>query len=83
VTTIRVELDESTYDRLRRLAEATGRSVEDVAAEAVIERTGSVRPGDPAFGWLANEPHLADAIDEATKQARQERFGPPRATDPR
>ena len=75
VTSIRIQLDDATYERACQVAKATGRTVEELAAQAIAEKAAQQQPADPLVGWLADEPQLADAIDEASRRSRQERYG--------
>jgi predicted transcriptional regulator len=75
MTTIHIRLDDTTYAEARRAAEASGRTVEELAAQAIAEMAARGQQQDPLVGWLADEPQIADAIDDAARRSRQERYG--------
>jgi hypothetical protein len=60
--------------RARALAQAEGLSVEEWLRDLIKRGTVAprVRPRDPLFGMFADEPELADAIDEVVAE-RQHR----------
>ncbi len=66
---ITISLDEQELAQAAAQAHAQGLSVEEWLRE-VVRRTTIVqpRPRDPAFGMLADDPELADAIDEVVAE---------------
>lgn len=81
-----VQLDDATYERVRRAAAAVGQTPDEYLAARVresVEGRAAQPGGDPLAGWLADEPELADEIDRAAAASRQERYGGERATDGR
>ena len=71
---VTITLDHEDLARARALAQAEGLSVEEWLRD-LIKRgivAPRVRPRDPLFGLFADEPELADAIDEVVAE-RQHR----------
>ena len=67
---VTITLDDQDLARVRALAQAEGLSVEewlqDLIRRGIV--TPRIRPRDPLFGMFADEPDLADAIDEVVAQ---------------
>lgn len=79
MTTIHVELDDATYEKARRAAQAAGRTVEQLAAEAITERAKSTHLGgklpaaEDIIGLFNDDPEGVDAMLEAAMQWRRDR----------
>jgi hypothetical protein len=71
---VTITLDDQDLARARALAQAEGLSVEEWLRDLIKRSTVAprVRPRDPLFGMFADEPELADAIDEVVAE-RQNR----------
>ena len=71
---VTITLDDQDLARARALAQAEGLSVEEWLRDLIKQSTVAprVRPRDPLFGMFADEPELADAIDEVVAE-RQHR----------
>ena len=71
---VTITLDDQDLARARALAQAEGLSVEEWLRDLIKRGTVAprVRPRDPLFGLFADEPELADAIDEVVAE-RQHR----------
>ena len=71
---VTITLDDEDLARARALAQAEGLSVEEWLRDLIKRSTVAprVRPRDPLFGMFADEPELADAIDEVVAE-RQHR----------
>ena len=71
---VTITLDDQDLARARALAQAEGLSVEEWLRDVIKRSTVAprVRPRDPLFGMFADEPELADAIDEVVAE-RQHR----------
>jgi hypothetical protein len=69
---VTITLDDQDLARARVLAQAEGLSVEEWLRDLIKRGTvaPSVRPRDPLFGLFADEPELADAIDEVVAERR-------------
>ena len=71
---VTITLDDQDLARARALAQAEGLSLEEWLRDLIKRSTVAthVRPRDPLFGMFADEPELADAIDEVVAE-RQHR----------
>ena len=71
---VTITLDDQDLARARALAQAEGLSLEEWLRDLIRRGTGAphLRPRDPLFGMFADEPELADAIDEVVAE-RQHR----------
>ena len=71
---VTITLDDQDLARARALAQAEGLSVEEWLRDLIRHGTVTprVRPRDTLFGMFADEPELADAIDEVVAE-RQHR----------
>jgi hypothetical protein len=69
---VTITLDDRDLARARALAQAEGLSVEEWLRDLIRRGTvtSRVRPRDPLFGMFADEPELADAIDEVVNDPR-------------
>jgi Ribbon-helix-helix protein, copG family len=67
---VTITLDDQDLARARALAQAEGLSVEEWLRDLIKRGTVAprVRPRDPLFGMFADEPELADAIDEVVAE---------------
>ena len=71
---VTITLDDQDLARARALAQAEGLSVEEWLRDLIRHGTVTPRvwPRDTLFGMFADEPELADAIDEVVAE-RQHR----------
>ena len=67
---VTITLDDQDLARVRALAQAEGLTVEEWLRDLIKRSTVAprVRPRDPLFGMFADEPELADAIDEVVAE---------------
>lgn len=77
---VTIDVEEDVLARARNLAQAQGLSL-DEWVQNVIEQNAitdlSSLPRDPFIGMLADEPELADAIDEVVAERHKRRFREP------
>jgi hypothetical protein len=74
MTQITITIDEQVLARARELAQAEGLSVEEwlhLLIRQGVASTPHVKPRDPLFGIVADDPDLADAIDDVVGERFQ------------
>jgi len=73
MATIQIQIDDATLERVRKLAETRGRSVEELVQETVAELGRDEIVPNPLWGALADD---ADVLDEIVEEAMRERERP-------
>lgn len=68
---IDVDMDEQEFARASARARTAGVSIEDWIRGLIRGASQPSRPADPVFGYLAEEPELASAIDEVVAERWQ------------
>ena len=70
---VTIPLDDQDLARDRTLAQAEGLSLEEWLRDLIRRGTAAprIRPRDPLFGMFADEPELADAIDEVVAERQR------------
>jgi len=69
--TIELQLDEQTYERAQRLAQARSNTVEALLAELIEQLAGIEGRADPLLGMFAHEPEIMDQVIESVMIARE------------
>jgi hypothetical protein len=70
---VTITLDDQDLACARTLAQAEGLSLEEWLRDLIRRGTAApcIRPRDPLFGMFADEPELADAIDEVVAERQR------------
>ena len=69
--TIEVQLDEQTFERAQRLAEARRHTLESLIAEIIQHLAAIGIKADPLLGMFADEPEVIDQVLESAMMARE------------
>jgi predicted transcriptional regulator len=72
VESIELQLDEQTARRLRELARARNRSVENFVRDLLADVARGASERDPLWGLFSDEPELMDQVLAAAMAAREE-----------
>ena len=70
LTTIELQLDDKTLERVKHIADRRSATVETLI-EDLIQRLVTIETEDPLLGMFAQEPHLMDAVVASAIQARE------------
>jgi plasmid stability protein len=70
VSTIQINLDDKTLDKMRRIAAKRHASVEALIEDLIRSLATSESSPDPLLGMFVQEPDLLDAVVESAMQAR-------------
>ncbi|HVA92857.1 MAG TPA: hypothetical protein VNL71_23795 [Chloroflexota bacterium] len=65
---IDLDMDEQEFARASAAARTAGVSIEEWVGGLIRRASQPLQPSDPLFGYLANDPELADAIDEVVAE---------------
>jgi predicted transcriptional regulator len=67
-----VEINPELLERVRRLAEQSHRSVDDILNEALDKMVGPLKPQSSIVGLFADEPELVDQILDDVYRTREQ-----------
>lgn len=70
--TIQVEVDDQTFERVQRVAEARHATLETFILEIIEVMAGLEAKLDPLWGMFGDEPELIDHIIESVMSSREQ-----------
>jgi len=72
MATIQLEIDDQTFEQIRRLAEAHGCTWQDLVKDLLQQAAPRPATEDVFLGLFGDEPELIDQIVDAAMKAREQ-----------